>query len=163
MFIARGATVLGDVTLGRCASVWYGAVIRGDINRIVIGAETNIQDNAVVHVADAFSCILGERVTVGHAAVVHACRVGDEVLVGMGAIVLDGAVVGAQTIIGAQALVTQGMEIPPGSLVVGAPARVVRELTRSERQAIRRLARKYAAYAAYCLKHRINVGTASGA
>lgn len=158
VFIARTATVLGDVTLGDRANVWYGAVIRGDINRIVVGAETNIQDNAVVHVADASPCVIGERVTVGHAAIVHACRVGDEVLVGMGAIVLDGAVVGEQCIIGAQALVPQGMEIPAGSLVVGAPARVVRKLGRRERAAIKRLAAKYVAYAAYCIRHRINLG-----
>jgi carbonic anhydrase/acetyltransferase-like protein (isoleucine patch superfamily) len=157
-FIARTAIVLGDVTLGERANVWYGAVLRGDINRIVVGADTNIQDNAVVHVSDEFACEIGARVTVGHSAIVHACRVGDEVLVGMGAIVLDGAVVGAQSIIGAQALVKQGMEIPPGSLVLGAPARVVRKLERRERQAIKRLAAKYVAYAAYCLRHGINVG-----
>lgn len=158
VFIARSATVLGDVTLGDRANVWYGAVLRGDINRIVVGADTNVQDNAVVHVSDEFACAIGERVTVGHSAIVHACRVGDEVLVGMGAVILDGAVVGDQSIVGAQALVKQGMEIPPGSLVLGAPARVVRKLERRERQAIKRLAAKYVAYAAYCLKHGINVG-----
>lgn len=158
VFIARTATVLGDVTLGDRANVWYGAVLRGDINRIAVGADTNIQDNAVVHVSDEFSCAIGERVTVGHSAIVHACRVGDEVLVGMGAIVLDGAVVGEQSIIGAQALVKEGMQIPPGSLVIGVPARIVRKLDRRERRAIKGLAAKYVAYAAYCLKHGINVG-----
>jgi carbonic anhydrase/acetyltransferase-like protein (isoleucine patch superfamily) len=158
VFIARTATVLGDVTLGDRASVWYGAVLRGDINRIVVGAETNIQDNAVVHVADEFACVIGERVTVGHSAIVHACHVGDEVLVGMGAIVLDGAVVGDQSIIGAQALVPQGMDIPSGSLVLGAPARMVRKLNRRERLGIRKLAAKYVAYAAYCLAHKLHLG-----
>lgn len=158
VFIARTATVLGDVVLGDRANVWYGAVLRGDINRIAVGADTNVQDNAVVHVSDGFPCVIGERVTVGHSAIVHACRVGDEVLVGMGAIVLDGAVVGEQSIIGAQALVKEGMQIPPGSLVVGVPARLVRKLDRRERAAIKGLAAQYVAYAAYCLKHRINVG-----
>lgn len=159
VFIARGAVVLGDVMLGDQANIWYGAVLRGDINRIVIGKRTNIQDNTVVHVSDAYACIIGDRVTVGHSAIVHACKVGDEVLVGMGAVILDGAVIGEQSIIGAQALVKQGMRIPPGSLVLGAPARIVRALTRAERSRLKLLSAKYAVYAAYCLKHGINVGS----
>ena len=126
VYLARSAVVLGDVTLGDGSSVWYGAVLRGDLNRIVIGHHTNIQDNAVVHVADAWPCLLGNWTTVGHGAVVHACTIGDEVLVGMGAVILDGAVVGDQSLIGAKALVTQGTKVPPGSLVLGAPAKVAR-------------------------------------
>src|SRR5882672_1205735 len=119
VYIAAGAVVLGDVTLGDYSSVWYNAVLRGDINRIVVGHHTNIQDNAVLHLADDFACLVGNYVTVGHSAIVHACTVGDEVLIGMGAVILDGAVVGEQSLIGAKALVTQGAQIPPGSLVLG--------------------------------------------
>ena len=153
VYIARGAAVLGDVTLGDYSSVWYNAVLRGDINRIVVGHHTNVQDNAVLHLADDFPCILGNYVTIGHSAVVHACRVGDEVLVGMGAIILDGAVIGKQSIIGAKALVTQGTKIPPGSLVLGAPARVVRALTAKERAGVKYWAQKYVENSAYCLKN----------
>jgi carbonic anhydrase/acetyltransferase-like protein (isoleucine patch superfamily) len=157
VYIASGAVVLGDVTLGESSSVWYGAVLRGDINRIIVGHHTNIQDNAVLHLADDFPCILGNYVTVGHAAILHACTIGDEVLVGMGATVLDGAVVGKQSIIGANALVIQGMKIPPGSLVLGAPAKIVRALTATERADLRGWADKYVHYTAYCLRHGINV------
>jgi len=157
VYIATGAVVLGDVTLGEGSSVWYNAVLRGDINRIIVGHHTNIQDGAVLHLADEFPCILGNYVTVGHAAILHACSVGDEVLVGMGATVLDGAVVGKQSIIGANALVTQGMKIPPGSLVLGAPAKIARALTARERAALKGWADKYVHYAAYCLRHGINV------
>ncbi len=158
VYVAKNATVVGDVTLGAHASVWYGAVLRGDINRIVVGHHTNIQDNAVLHLADQFPCILGNWVTVGHSAIVHACKIGDEVLVGMGAVVLDGAVVGRQSLIGAKALVTQGTKIPPGSLVLGAPAKVVRKLTKEERAGLKWWAQKYVDNGAYCLKHGINVG-----
>lgn len=158
VYIVRGAVVMGDVKLGDHSSVWYNAVLRGDINRIVVGHHTNIQDNAVLHLADEFPCILGHHVTVGHSAIVHACKVGDEVLIGMGAVILDGAVVGKQSLIGAKALVTQGMKIPPGSLVLGAPARVVRRLTPKERAGLKYWADKYVANGAYCLKHGINVG-----
>ncbi|HEY4417126.1 MAG TPA: gamma carbonic anhydrase family protein [Verrucomicrobiae bacterium] len=158
VFIAQTATVIGDVTLGAHSSVWYGAVLRGDINRIVIGHHTNVQDNAVLHLADNFPCVLGNWVTVGHSAIVHACKVGDEVLVGMGAVILDGAIVGKQSLIGAKALVTQGMKIPPGSLVLGAPAKVVRKLTKEERAGLKWWAEKYVDNGAYCLKHGIGVG-----
>jgi len=158
VFIAKNATVIGDVTLGAHASIWYGAVLRGDINRIVVGHHSNIQDNAVLHLADDFPCLLGNWVTVGHSAIVHACKVGDEVLVGMGAVVLDGAVIGKQSLIGAKALVTQGTKIPPGSLVLGAPAKVVRKLTKEERAGLKWWAEKYVDNGAYCLKHGIGVG-----
>jgi len=158
VYIARSAVVLGDVKLGSFSSVWYNAVLRGDINRIVVGRRTNIQDNAVLHVADEFPCLVGNYVTVGHLAIVHACKVGDEVLVGMGAVILDGAIVGKQSLIGAKAVVTPGMKIPPGSLVLGAPAKVVRKLLPKERSRLKYWANKYVANATYCLKHGINVG-----
>jgi carbonic anhydrase/acetyltransferase-like protein (isoleucine patch superfamily) len=158
VFIAHPAVVIGDVTIGAHSSVWYHAVLRGDINRIDVGHHTNIQDNAVLHLADNFACELGNWVTVGHGAVVHACQVGDECLIGMGAVILDGAVIGKQSIIGAKALVTQGMKIPPGSLVLGAPAKVVRKLTKEERAGLKSWAQKYVDNGEYCLKHGINVG-----
>ena len=158
VFIARGAVVLGDVTLGDEASVWFNAVLRGDINRIVVGHHSNIQDSAVLHLADELPCLVGNYVTISHAALIHACTVGDEVLVGMGATVLDGAVVGEQSIIGANALVTQRMQIPPGSLVMGAPAKVVRRLKPEERTKLKYWAEKYVANAAFYRKHGIGVG-----
>ncbi|HVR35885.1 MAG TPA: gamma carbonic anhydrase family protein [Methylomirabilota bacterium] len=158
VYIVKGAVVMGDVTLGEGASVWYHAVLRSDINRIEVGAFSNVQDGAVLHLADEFPCILGEYVTVGHSAVVHACTIEDECLVGMHSTVLDGAVVGRQSLIGAGALVTPGTRIPEGSLVLGAPARVVRALTAEERGALKGWAEKYVENAAYCLKHGINVG-----
>ncbi len=157
VYIARGAVVIGDVTLGDHSSVWYNAVLRGDLNRIVVGHHSNIQDNAVLHLADEFPCVVGHHVTVGHSARVHACTVGDEVLVGMGATILDGALIGEQSIVGAGALIKPGMQVPPGSLVLGMPARVVRALTVEERQGLRGLAEKYARNAAYCLRHGIGV------
>ncbi len=149
VFVAPGAVVIGDVTLGDCSSVWYNAVLRGDINRIEVGHHTNIQDNVVVHLADEIPCLIGSYVTVGHSAVVHACTVEEGVLVGMGAIVLDGASIGAYSLIGAGALVTQGRRIPPGSLVLGSPAKVVRALSREERERLRESAEKYAEAARY--------------
>jgi carbonic anhydrase/acetyltransferase-like protein (isoleucine patch superfamily) len=157
VYIACGAVVLGDVTLGEGASVWYNAVVRGDINRIVVGHHTNVQDNAVLHLADELPCLVGNFVTIGHAAILHACTVRDEVLVGMGSTVLDGAIIGEQSIIGARTLVPQGMEVPPGSLVLGLPGKIVRSLAVDERSALKGWAEKYARYAAYCLQNGINV------
>ncbi len=158
VYLAQTAVVVGDVTLGEHSSVWYHAVLRGDINRIEVGHHSNIQDNAVLHLSDDFPCLLGNYVTVGHSAVVHACTVGDECLIGMGAVILDGAVVGEQSLVGAKALVTQHMQIPAGSLVMGAPAKVVRPLTSEERNGLKHWAQKYVENAAYCLEHQINVG-----
>jgi len=155
VYIARGAVVVGDVTLGDHSSVWYNAVLRGDINRIVVGHHTNIQDNAVLHLADECPCLVGNYVTIGHSAIVHACTIGDEVLVGMGATILDGAMIGDRSLIGANSLITQRTQIPPGSLVLGAPARVVRALNAAEQRELRTSAEKYSENAAYCLKHRI--------
>jgi carbonic anhydrase/acetyltransferase-like protein (isoleucine patch superfamily) len=143
IFLAPGATVVGDVVIGAQSSIWFGSVIRADIHRIIIGTQSNVQDGSVLHVSDAFPCILGDRVTIGHRAVVHACTVEDEVLVGMGAIILDGAVIGARSTIAAGALVTKNTRIPPGSLVMGTPAKVIRPLTEEEQQSNIQLALKY--------------------
>ena len=142
-FIAASADVIGRVTLHEETSIWYHATLRGDINEIVIGPRSNIQDNAVIHLADDYGCYVGELVTVGHSAILHACTVKDEVLVGMGAIVLDGAVIGERSIIGAGALVTGGTIIPPGSLVIGSPAKVVRTLSLDEQSKVKYWAEKY--------------------
>jgi carbonic anhydrase/acetyltransferase-like protein (isoleucine patch superfamily) len=144
-WVAPGADVIGDVTLGEESSVWFQAVLRGDINRIVIGPRSNVQDGAVIHLADDFGAYVGELVTIGHKAILHACTVGDEVLIGMGAIVLDGAEIGARSIIGAGALVTGGRKIPSGSLVIGAPAKVAATLSLEEQAGIKVWAEKYVA------------------
>lgn len=142
-FVAASADVIGRVTLHEESSVWYQTTLRGDINEIVVGPRSNIQDNAVVHLADDFGCHVGELVTVGHAAIIHACTLKNEVLVGMGAIVLDGAVIGERSIIGAGALVTGGTVVPPGSLVLGTPGKVVRTLSKSEQAEVKTWAEKY--------------------
>jgi carbonic anhydrase/acetyltransferase-like protein (isoleucine patch superfamily) len=142
-WVAPNATVVGDVTLGPKSSVFYGAVLRGDIARIVVGEGSNLQDNVIVHLADDGDAIIGAWCTVGHAAIIHACTIGDECLIGMGATVLDRADIGARSIVGANALVTQGFTCPPGSLVVGAPAKVVRALSQKEQKGLRQWARKY--------------------
>jgi gamma-carbonic anhydrase len=149
VYLARGSVLVGDVKLGDYASVWFNAVLRADINQIIVGDRTNIQDNASIHLADEYPCVIGNLVTVGHGAIVHACTVGNEVLVGMGSTILDGAVIGDQCLVGAGALVTQGMTIPPGSLVMGAPAKVVRALTTPERERLKDFAEKYVRMAAY--------------
>jgi len=137
-WVAANATVVGDVTLGPKSSVFYGAVLRGDIARIVVGEGSNIQDNAVVHLADDLDAIIGNWCTI-----VHACTIEDECLIGMGATVLDGARIGARSIVGAGAVVTPGTIIPPGSMVLGAPATVKRQLTEDEQRGLRYWAEKY--------------------
>ena len=142
-FVAASADLVGRVSLGAESSIWYNTTLRGDINEIVIGPRSNVQDNAVIHLADDYGCYVGEWVTVGHSAILHACEVKDEVLVGMGACVLDGAVIGSRSIIGANSLVTGGMIIPEGSLVLGSPARVVKTLDLKDQQNIKSWAEKY--------------------
>jgi gamma-carbonic anhydrase len=142
-WVASTATVVGDVTLGLQSSVFYGAVLRGDIARIVVGEGSNIQDNAVVHLADDLDAVIGAWCTIGHSAIVHACTIEDECLIGMGATVLDGARIGARSIVGAGAVVTQRMKVPPGSMVLGTPAKVVRALSEDEQRALRGWAEKY--------------------
>lgn len=136
-FVAPTAVVLGEVTMAAGSSVWYHTVLRADGGPIVIGADTNIQDNCTVHVDLGSPVTIGERVSVGHNAVLHGCTVEDDVLVGMGAAVLNGAHIGAGSLVAAQALVPQGMRVPPGSLVAGVPAKVKRELTEEEREGIK--------------------------
>jgi len=144
VLIAPGAAVIGAVELGDDVSIWYGAVLRGDLAPVVIGAGTNIQDGCVLHVGDNSPCIIGRDVVVGHGAIVHACRVEDACLIGMHATVLDDAVIGQGSVVGAGAVVTQGKVIPPRSLVLGTPARVVRTLTEADEQSHRDQAAKYA-------------------
>lgn len=142
-FVAPGAVVVGDVTLGENSSIWYQCVLRADIQRIEIGKGSNIQDGTIVHLASDIGTEVGNYVSVGHRAIIHACKIEDECLVGMGAVVMDGAVVGTRSLVAAGSLVTKGMEIPPGSLVMGSPARVVRSLSLSEQTDLRKLAEKY--------------------
>jgi carbonic anhydrase/acetyltransferase-like protein (isoleucine patch superfamily) len=144
-FIAPNSTLVGDVTIGDEASVWYGAVLRGDINRITVGNRSNIQDGSVLHLSAEHGCLIGEDVTVGHMAMLHACTIGNEVLIGMGAIILDGVEIGDRCIIGAGSLVTQNKKIPPGSMVMGSPAKVVRTLSEEEQDGIAGWAARYVA------------------
>ena len=129
--ILEGARVVGNVRMGPHCSVWYNAVVRGEQD-VVIGRDTNVQDNAVIHVSEGHPVRIGDGVSIGHGAIVHGCTVGDNTLIGMGAIVLDGAVIGRDCIIGAGALVTQGMVIPDGSVAFGSPARVRRAMTEED-------------------------------
>ena len=143
LFVAPNATVIGDVTLGRLSSVWYGAVLRGDINAIRIGEGVNLQDGVIVHLADEFGVEVGAYTTVGHRAILHACLIGRGCLIGMGSTILDGAEIGEGSLVGANALVTQGFVCPPGSLVLGAPARVVKPLSPEASRKLKDYALKY--------------------
>ena len=143
-YIAKNATVLGDVTVGEKSSIWFGAVVRGDCLPISIGDRTNIQDLSVLHVDDQNPLTIGSDVTVGHRALLHGCTVEDKVLVGMGAIIMNGAHIGEGSIIGAGALVTEGMKVPPRSLVIGMPAKVKKEITDEQHRMIVESAKHYA-------------------
>lgn len=143
VFLAAGARLIGEVEIGAQSSIWFNCVVRGDIDRVMIGHYTNIQDNTVCHVAEATPCLVGNYVTCGHSVVLHGCTVEDEVLIGMGSVLMNGVVVGRQSIVGASALLTEGFVVPPGSLVYGAPAKVISHLGDKERAAIRRLAEEY--------------------
>jgi len=152
-FVAPTAAIMGHVTLEEESSVWYNTVLRGDINRIHVGPRSNIQDGSVVHLADDYPVIIGELVTIGHKAMIHACTIDNEVLVGMGAIILDGVEIGARSIIGAGALVTGGTKIPPGSLVLGSPGKVVKTLDLDAQAKVRTWAEKYVEVSRYFLEH----------
>ena len=130
--MAPSADIIGDVSLAKDSSIWYQSVVRGDHDRIVIGEGSNIQDGCVLHADEGFPAIIGNYVTVGHAAIIHGCEIGDGALIGMGAIVLNGAKIGKNAIIGAGALVTQGTVIPDGMLALGSPAKVKRAVTEEE-------------------------------
>jgi carbonic anhydrase/acetyltransferase-like protein (isoleucine patch superfamily) len=147
VFIAHSAEVAGDVTLADGASVWFSAVIRGDIAPITVGKNSNVQDGAVIHCDTGVPTIIGEGVTVGHGAIIHSATIEDNVIVGMGAIILDRAVIGRDSIVGAGALVTGGKTFPEGSMILGSPAKVVRELTPEEIAHIAANARHYAEHA----------------
>ncbi len=144
-FIAENATVLGDVTIGAESSIWYGAVVRGDTEAIRIGNQTNVQDLSVLHADPGFPCTLGNRVTVGHGAIVHGATVEDDVMIGMRAVVMNGAVIGAGSIVGVGAVVTERTIIPPGSLVLGVPAQVKRPTETKDAERIRHAADHYVA------------------
>ena len=149
-FVHDSAELIGKVTLGEDASVFPGCVLRGDIDEIKIGARTNIQDMTVIHTREGSPTIVGKGVTVGHRAILHGCKVGDQALIGMGAIVME-ATIGARSLIGAGAVVMAGAKIPPGSLAVGTPARVIRKLTKAE---LRMLADSEKSYVLLSKKHR---------
>ena len=142
-FIAPGASVVADVRLGEQVSIWYGAVLRGDVSHVIVGDRSNIQDGSVLHVADSGPCIVGADVVVGHRAMLHACRIEDACLIGMQATVLDDAIIGTGSIVGAGAVVTPRTVIPPHSLVMGMPAKVVRQLDPKIGEENRALAGKY--------------------
>lgn len=145
VYIAPGAVVLGDVSIAKDSSIWFHAVIRGDSEAIRIGRETNIQDGCVMHADPGFVCTLGDRVTVGHGAIVHGATVEDDVMIGMRAVVMNGARIGTGSIIGVGAVITEGVEIPPGSLVMGLPGKVRRQTDEKEREYIRLAAQHYVA------------------
>ena len=142
-FVFPGAAIVGDVSLGEDVSVWYGCVLRGDLRPVTVGARTNVQDGTVVHVSDDGPCDIGADCVIGHRAMVHACRIEDACLIGMQATILDNAVVGAGSVVGAGTLVTQRMVIPPRSLVLGVPGKVVKKLTEEEEAFHRAHAAKY--------------------
>ncbi len=145
VWIAPGAIVVGDVTIGEDSSVWFGAVIRGDSERIQIGRRTNVQDGCILHADPGSPCLLGEGVTLGHGAIVHGALVQDNVMIGMRAVVMNGAVIGANSIVGVGAVVTEGMQVPPGSLVLGLPAKIRRPLQADEIEHVFAAARHYVA------------------
>ena len=145
-WVDTSAQVIGAVELGEDASVWMNSVIRGDVNRIRLGARTNVQDNCVLHVTAQHPTVLSDDVTVGHSVTLHGCTIEKLCLVGIGAIVLNGAVVGEESIVAAGALVPEGMQVPPRSVVMGAPAKVRREVSEDERASLRRYAENYVRY-----------------
>jgi carbonic anhydrase/acetyltransferase-like protein (isoleucine patch superfamily) len=142
-FVAESADLFGDITIGQQVGIWYKTVARGDVNRIVIGNYTNIQDCSIIHSHTSFPVIVGDYVTVGHGVILHGCTIGNNCLIGMGSIILDGVTIGDNVIIGAGSLVTEGKKIPSGSLVFGSPAKVVRQLTEADYELIRKTAEDY--------------------
>lgn len=143
-FIAEGVDIIGDFSIGECSSLWFGTVARADVNKIVIGKFTNIQDGCIIHCSGEWPTFVGDYVTVGHRAILHGCLIGNNCLIGMGAIIMDGAEIGDNVIVGAGALVTQGKKIPSNSLVLGYPAKIIREVTKEEVEYIRESALHYA-------------------
>lgn len=148
VFLAPGSTTIGSATLGAGVGIWFGSVIRADIAPIEIGEATNIQDLTVVHVGDKFPCVVGARCVVGHRAILHGCRIGNECMIGMGAVLMNGVVVGSRSIVASGALVTENTTIPPNSVVMGSPAKIVRQARPEEVENTVRLAEKYMRVAA---------------
>lgn len=142
-WVADSAQVMGDVKLGADASIWFGAVVRGDTSRITIGEGSNVQDASVLHADLGMPLVIGRHVTIGHQVMLHGCTIGDETLIGIGAIVLNGAKIGKNCLVGAGALVTEGKEFPDGSMIIGSPARVVKPLTAEQMQGLRQSAQHY--------------------
>lgn len=142
-FIAENVILIGDVTIEKDANLWYGTVLRGDINYIKVGVGTNIQENSTVHVDKTYAAIIGNNVTIGHNCIIHGCTIGDNSLIGMGSIILNGAEIGENTLIGAGSMVTGGKKIPSGVLCMGSPAKVIRELTEEEILSLKRSAENY--------------------
>jgi carbonic anhydrase/acetyltransferase-like protein (isoleucine patch superfamily) len=147
VYVAPNATIVGKVSIGSGSSIWFQAVVRGDINEIRIAERTNIQDGSILHVADRYALVIGSEVCCGHRAILHACVVHDRVLIGMGATIMDGAEIGSGSIVGAHCLITKESVIPPGSLVTGSPGKVLRRLEPAEIKGIEELAGKYEAIA----------------
>ena len=150
-FVAPGAAIMGDVTIGQDASVWYGAVLRGDMAPIVIGSESNLQDGTIVHVDEGMPCTVGRRVGVGHRVILHGCTVEDECLIGMGSILLNGARIGTGSVVAAGAVIPEGMQVPPRSLVMGVPGRIVRPVDAALSE---RIAETWAHYVGQARAHR---------
>ncbi len=142
-WVAQNAQVIGDVIIGEGASVWFGVTVRGDTDTITIGAGTNVQDGSVLHADHDVPLTIGRDVTVGHQVMLHGCSIGDESLIGIGAIVLNGARIGRNCLVGAGSLVTEGKEFPDGSMIIGSPAKVVRQLTEEQIEGLRRSAQHY--------------------
>ncbi len=153
LFRAGNATVIGDVTLGSQVGIWFGAVVRADKDRIVIGNRSNIQDNCVVHTSRGHPVLMGSDVSVGHGAILHGCTIGDRVLVGMGAIVLNGARIGSGSVIGAGAVVTEGTDVPEGSVVVGVPGKIIKKASDAQLQQILANAASYIELAQEYARH----------
>ena len=137
VFVAQGAMLIGDVTIGEESSIWFNTVLRGDLEPIRIGCRTNVQDGAVIHMDKEIPCLIGDDVTIGHGAILHSCTIGNEALIGMGAILLTGSVIGERAIVAAGTLVREGQEIPPGTVAMGVPAKVRREATETELERVR--------------------------
>jgi carbonic anhydrase/acetyltransferase-like protein (isoleucine patch superfamily) len=153
LFVAGNATIIGDSTFGNQVGIWFGAVIRGDKDRIIIGDRSNIQDNCVVHTSKGFPVTVGNDVSVGHGAILHGCTIQNQVLIGMGAIVLNGAKIGEGSIIGAGAVITEGKEIPPSSVVIGVPGKIVKQTDADQQQHILNNAIAYIELAQEYLRH----------
>jgi carbonic anhydrase/acetyltransferase-like protein (isoleucine patch superfamily) len=146
-FVAPGAIVIGRVSIGRESSVWFQCVVRGDINAVTIGNQTNIQDGCLLHVTHRHALVVRDRVTVGHGAILHGCDIGSDSLIAMGAIVLDGAVIGEHSLVAAGSLVPPNMQVPPGSLVMGVPGKVVRQLSPEDKDRLMKGWQNYIGYA----------------